>query len=116
MGGLPIQLLSAGARALASVPRPLLAKIHADRRLQFFNDHQALADKAAFKAYLEPLYKTAWSVFAKKPFAGTSAVLAYLSRYTHRVAISNRRLIAADDRTVTFKWKDYRAEGASGVS
>ncbi|MGI9499839.1 MAG: IS91 family transposase [Geminicoccaceae bacterium] len=89
-----------------------LKKAHADGRLQFFNDHQALADKAAFDAYLKPLYKTNFAVYAKEPFAGPKAVLAYLARYTHRVAISNRRLISTDDRTVTFKWKDYRAEGS----
>ena len=106
---LPVRVLSRLFRGL--ILRGL-KKAHADGRLQFFNDHQALADKAAFKAYLKPLYKTNWAVFAKEPFPGPKAVLAYLSRYTHRVAISNRRLISADDRTVTFTWKDYRAEGA----
>jgi len=76
------------------------------------SDHQALANKAAFDAYLEPLYQTDWAVYAKEPFAGPNAVLAYLSRYTHRVAISNRRLISFDDQALTFTWKDYRAEGA----
>ncbi len=89
-----------------------LKKAHADGRLKFFNDHQALADKTAFNAYLKPLYKTNWAIHAKEPFAGPKAVLAYLSRYTHRVAIANSRLISVDDKTVTFTWKDYRAEGA----
>jgi Zn finger protein HypA/HybF involved in hydrogenase expression len=103
-------------RALSRLFRGLILKglkqAHADGRLQFFNDHQALADEAAFHEYLKPLYKTDWSVFAKEPFAGPKAVLAYLSRYTHRVAIANRRLISIDDDKVTFTWKDYRAEGA----
>jgi Putative transposase/Transposase zinc-binding domain len=89
-----------------------LKKAHADGRLQFFNDHQNLAEKAAFDAYLKPLYKTDWVVYAKEPFAGPKAVLAYLARYTHRVAISNRRLISVDDKAVTFTWKNYRVEGA----
>ena len=65
----------------------------------------------AFKAYLAPLHKSDWVVYAKRPFGGPQAVLAYLSRYTHRVAISNRRLVAADDGGVSFRWKDYRIEG-----
>jgi hypothetical protein len=114
-----------------------LKQAHADDRLRFFNDHQALADGGAFNAYLEPLYETDFAVHAKEPFAGPKAVLAYLSRYTHRVAIANRRLISVNDipacsriaakvgpampalrsfapadRAVTFTWKDYRAEEA----
>ena len=77
----------------------------------FFGDHAQLAEPAAFAAYLAPLRKTEWVVYAKRPFGGPQAVLAYLSRYTHRVAIANSRLIAFDDNGVTFKWKDYRAKG-----
>src|SRR6202521_4047754 len=80
-------------------------------RLKFFGDHAALAAAQAFAAYLAPLRKTEWVVYAKKPFGGPQEVLAYLSRYTHRVAIANSRLIACDHNGVTFKWKDYRAEG-----
>jgi hypothetical protein len=80
-------------------------------RLKFFGDCQHLADPLAFKAYLGPLWDTAWFVYAKRPFAGPEQVLAYLSRYTHRVAISNSRLISADPTGVTFKYKDYRIEG-----
>ncbi len=69
-----------------------------------------LAERDAFAAYLAPLRKIEWVVYAKRPFAGPETVLAYLSRYTHRVAISNSRLIALDDNAVTFKWKDYRAK------
>jgi hypothetical protein len=64
-----------------------------------------------FAQWLVPLRKTEWVVYAKRPFAGPQAVLAYLSRYTHRVAISNWRLVAFDERSVTFRWKDYRAKG-----
>jgi hypothetical protein len=106
---LPVRVLSRLFRGLILKG---LKKAHADGRLKFFNDHQALADKAAFNAYLKPLYKTNWAIHAKEPFAGPKAVLAYLSRYTHRVAIANSRLISIDDKTVTFTWKNYRAEGA----
>ena len=88
-----------------------LVAAHAAGRLQFFGEHAHLADKAAFTAFLAPLRRTKWYVYAKRPFAGPEAVLAYLSRYTHRVAISNSRLIAADANGVTFKYKDYRIEG-----
>jgi hypothetical protein len=88
----------------------LLAAHHAGR-LQFFGDHAHLAGKAAFKAYLAPLHRTKWFVYSKQPFAGPEQVLAYLSRYTHRVAISNSRLITADATGVTFSCKDYRIEG-----
>ena len=80
-------------------------------RLQFFGDHAALADREALTAHLAPLRNTEWVVYSKRPFGGPQAVLAYLSRYTHRVAIANNRLIARDDNGVTFKWKDYRAKG-----
>jgi hypothetical protein len=69
----------------------MLKAAHQAGRLQFFGDHARLADKAAFKAWLEPLYDTNWHVHAKRPFAEPGAVLAYLARYTHRVAISNSR-------------------------
>lgn len=81
--------------------------------LQFFGEHQALAEASTFTDWLKPLRKTEWVVYAKRPFAGPAAVLAYLSRYTHRVAIANSRLIALDEGKVTFKWKDYRSKGRS---
>jgi hypothetical protein len=87
-----------------------LAAAHAAGRLRFLGDHTPLADHHAFAAYLAPLRKVEWVVYAKRPFAGPQAVLAYLSRYTHRVAIANSRLIAFDDNRVTFRWKDYRAK------
>jgi hypothetical protein len=89
----------------------MLKAAHAEGRLEFFGPHAALADKAAFKSYLEPLYDTQWHVYAKRPFAGPEQVLAYLARYTHRVAISNKRLIGMDEKGVTFTFKDYRIEG-----
>ncbi len=89
----------------------MLIAAHAAGRLQFFGDHAQLAERHAFTAYLAPLRRIEWVVYSKRPFGGPEAVLAYLSRYTHRVAISNRRLIAFDATRVSFKWKDYRAEG-----
>ena len=80
-------------------------------RLEFFADQAALAEPAVFKAHLAALRKIEWVVYAKPPFGGPDAVLAYLSRYTHRIAIANSRLVAFDGERVTFKWKDYRAKG-----
>ena len=88
-----------------------LHQAHRDGRLQFFGEYAALADTRAFAQWLAPLREVEWVVYAKRPFAGPAAVLAYLSRYTHRVAISNLRLLALDERGVTFRWKDYRATG-----
>lgn len=87
-----------------------LQRVHEAGKLQFFGEHAALAEAKAFKAWLAPLRQCEWVVYAKRPFAGPQAVLAYLSRYTHRVAISNSRLIALDEHGVTFRWKDYRVK------
>jgi hypothetical protein len=89
----------------------MLKAAHEAGHLQFFGPHAELADRRAFKAWLEPLYGTNWHVYAKRPFAGPEQVLAYLARYTHRVAISNKRLIEADATGVTFTFKDYRIAG-----
>jgi hypothetical protein len=105
---LPVRVLSRLFRRLF-LDRLLAA--HAAGRLKFFGAHAALADAQAFTAYLAPSRKAEWVVYAKKPFGGPQAVLAYLSRYTHRVAIANSRLIACDRNGVTFRWKDYRREG-----
>ena len=105
---LPVRVLSRLFRRLF-LERLLAA--HQAGRLKFFGDHAALADPQAFAAYLAPLRRAEWVVYAKRPFGGPQAVLAYLSRYTHRVAIANSRLIACDHASVTFRWKDYRAEG-----
>jgi hypothetical protein len=105
---LTVEVLSALFRRLFL---QMLVAAHHAGRLQFFGDHVRLADKAAFKAYLAPLRKIDWVVYAKEPFAGPKQVLRYLSRYTHRIAISNRRLLSADQSGVTFKYKDYRIDG-----
>jgi hypothetical protein len=103
-------------RVLAKLFRRLflanLQQLHATGRLQFFGDHIGLRDRRAFLCHLMPLRKKRWVVYSKQLFSGPQAVLAYLSRYTHRVAISNRRLIALDETGVTFRYKDYRRDGA----
>ena len=90
-----------------------LIKAHGEGRLNFYGRHAGLTDRAAFNAFLKPPRKAEWYVYIKDPFAGPEAVLAYLSRYTHRVAISNRRIIKADATGVTFRYKDYRADGTA---
>jgi putative transposase/transposase-like zinc-binding protein len=104
---LPVRVLS---RLFRRLFLEKLVATHDAGRLQFFGDHAQLAGRYAFAAYLAPLRKAEWVVYAKRPFGGPEAVLAYLSRYTHRVAIANSRLIALDDTGVTFKWKNYRAK------
>lgn len=88
-----------------------LDQAHRRGRLRFFAEYAALTGRQAFADWLAPLRHGEWVVYAKRPFAGPEAVLAYLSRYTHRVAISNSRLVAMDEHGVTFRWKDYRARG-----
>ena len=105
---LPVRVLS---RLFRRLSLEALAGLHEAGRLAFFGDLAPLADKRAFDAALAPLRRSEWVVYAKRPFAGPQAVLAYLARYTHRVAISNSRLIALDEAGVTFKWKDYRIKG-----
>jgi hypothetical protein len=105
---LPVRVLS---RLFRRLFLEKLAAAHEAGHLRFFNDLSRLQDRGAFADHLAPLRKIEWVVYAKRPFAGPEAVLAYLSRYTHRVAISNSRLIAFDGKRVAFKWKDYRASG-----
>ncbi len=105
---LPVRVLSRLFRRLFLEG---LAGLHKAGRLAFFGDIAPLADASAFDAALAPLRRSEWVIYAKRPFAGPKAVLAYLARYTHRVAISNSRLIRIDDKGVTFRWKDYRARG-----
>jgi hypothetical protein len=88
-----------------------LIALHDAGRLAFFGKMTGLGDRRAFLRHLSPVRKKRWVVYAKPPFAGPEAVLAYLSRYTHRVAISNRRLIGFDEAGVTFRYKDYRRNG-----
>ena len=88
-----------------------LALAHLGGKLQFFGECAGLADPAVFAEWLASLREVEWVVYAKRPFAGPAAVLAYLSRYTHRVAISNQRLLSMNESGITFRWKDYRAKG-----
>ena len=87
-----------------------LAALHDAGELRFTEAHAGLAKRRAFLEYLKPLRRTRWFVYAKRPFAGRKAVLAYLSRYTHCVAISNRQLLSADAASVTFRVKHYRRD------
>ena len=105
---LPVRVLSRLFRRLVI---EMLIAAHTNGKLSFYGAHAGLADAAAFAAFLVPLKRCEWVVYSKKPFGGPQAVLAYLSRYTHRIAISNRRLVAADAHSVTFNYKDYRVEG-----
>jgi hypothetical protein len=104
---LPVRVLS---RLFRRLFLDKLAAAHAAGRLTFFGDHVGLADAKTFTAYLAPLANSELVVYSKRPF---KEVLRYLARYTHRVAIANSRLIACDDTSVTFRWKDYRIEGAT---
>jgi Putative transposase/Transposase zinc-binding domain len=105
---LPVRVLSQLYRRLFL---EMLIAAHKADRLQFFNGHAALADFKTFAAWVSALRQIEWVTYAKRPFGGPEPVLAYLSRYTHRIAISNRRLVAWDDTGVTFKCKDYRLQG-----
>lgn len=105
---LPVRVLS---RLFRRLFLQSLEAMHAASELQFFAELSALNHASAFRAYLAPLRKTEWVVYAKKPFAGPQQVLAYLARYTHRVAIANSRLLDLDDSHVSFRWKDYRENG-----
>jgi hypothetical protein len=105
---LPVRVLSRLFRRLFLEG---LAALHHAGGLAFFGDLAALADEDAFEAAIAPVRRAEWVVYTKRPFAGPEAVLAYLSRYTHRVAISNNRLLGFADGKVTFRWKDYRARG-----
>ena len=114
LGGLPAGVLPVGLRVLSRLFRRRFLE-----ELQRLHDSGALVLRRArdagrrrgLQAWLAPLRQCEWVVYAKRPSAGPQAVLVYLSRYTHRVAISNSRLLAMDERGVTFRWKDYRAKG-----
>jgi hypothetical protein len=107
---LPVLVLS---RLFRRVMLEKLAAARAAGELAFFSNFAPLADAGAFARFVKPLRRKRWFVYAKEPFAGPKQVLAYLSRYTHRVAISNSRLLATDGRTVTFRVKNYRVDGAA---
>jgi hypothetical protein len=106
---LPVRVLSKLFRRLFLTR---MLDLYAAGELAFFGNHTALTDRRVFLRLIVRLRTKNWVVYAKPPFAGPAAVLAYLSRYTHRVAISNRRLISLDERGVTFRYKDYRRDGA----
>jgi Putative transposase/Transposase zinc-binding domain len=106
---LPVRVLSKLFRRLFLTQ---LLELHAAGRLAFFGGHAGLREERAFTHLIARLRKKNWVVYARPPFGGPEAVLAYLSRYTHRVAISNRRLISLDESGVTFRYKDYRRDGA----
>ena len=105
---LPVRVLS---RLFRRLFLEQLTAVYQDNHLQFFGQYAALTDPEAFTEFIHPLTKLDWVVYAKRPFHGPEAVLHYLARYTHRVAISNSRLIAYDQHGVTFKYKDYRQKG-----
>ena len=105
---LPVRVLGALFRRLFLTR---LMALHQSGRLAFFGHLAPLADARAFRRHVSPVRKKRWVVYAKPPFGGPEAVLAYLSRYTHRVAISNRRLLAFDGQGVTLRYKDYRRDG-----
>jgi len=103
---LPVRVLS---RLFRRLFLEKLAAAHARGRLDFFGNLAHLAAPEAFTGHLAPLRRAEWVVYAKPPFGGPAAVLAYLARYTHRTAIANSRLVSMDDHAVRFRWKDYRA-------
>jgi hypothetical protein len=105
---LPVRVLS---RLFRRLMLQRLAKAHAQGALHFFDDHVELNGIEAFRAFLRPLHRAEWVVYSKPPFAGPDQVLSYLARYTHRVAIANSRLVAFDGARISFKYKDYRANG-----
>ncbi|PNQ04147.1 IS91 family transposase, partial [Sphingobium sp. SA916] len=106
---LPIPVLS---RLFRRLFLERLQAAHTARHLQFFGTLEHLSDSRAFADALRPLRKTSWVVYAKPPFGSPGHVLAYLGRYTHRVAIANSRLVSMIDATVTFRWRDYRHDNA----
>jgi Putative transposase len=109
---LPVRVLSRLFRRLFT---ERLMALHGAGELQFFGNLACLATARAFNAYLAPLRKCEWVVYAKHPFAGPGQVLSYLARYTHRVAISNGRILSLSDAKVSFRWKDYRQDGKAKV-
>lgn len=110
---LPVRVLS---RRFRHVFLSRLLQLHAAGKLRFFGTLAPLADSAAFTTHLAPLRRTEWVVYAKPPFGGPRAVLAYLARYTHRVAISASRLVAMGPHSVSFRYKDYRTATATGTA
>ena len=106
---LPVRVLSRLYRRLFLVK---LTQAYQLNKLQFFAEQQVLKEEKHFMDWIKSLSQIEWVVYAKRPFAGPATVLAYLSRYTHRVAIANSRLLSMDERGITFRWKDYRRKNA----
>lgn len=104
---LPVRVLS---RLFRRLFLEQLEKAYRAGQLQFYSDLKPLQDPATFARYLDPCRETEWVVYAKPPFGGPQHVLEYLGRYTHRVAISNQRLVSMQDGEVSFRWKDYKQE------
>ena len=104
---LPVRVLS---RLFRRLYLEGLREAYEQNKLLFFGDCLPIKDEKTFLAWLNKQRKVDWVVYAKRPFAGPQAVLAYLSRYTHRVAIANSRLVTMDKQTVSFKWKNYRVK------
>jgi hypothetical protein len=109
---LPVRVLS---RLFRRLFLQSLRAAHHTGELPFYSSLVGLEDRQAFDRYLAPMQRSEWVVYAKRPFAGSSQVLAYLARYTHRVAISNSRLISLADGQVRFRWKDYRQAARAKV-
>jgi len=106
---LPVRVLSRLYRRLFLEK---LTQAYQLNQLQFFAEQQAIKEEKPFMDWVKSLSQIEWVVYAKRPFAGPAAVLAYLSRYTHRIAIANSRLLSMDEQGITFKWKDYRRKKA----
>jgi hypothetical protein len=109
---LPVRVLS---RLFRGLFLHHLEKAFAAGKLHFFNAQRHFQEPAVFRRYLAPLFAADWVVYAKRPFAGPAQVLEYVGRYTHRVAISNNRLLSMGDRQVRFRWKDYRDENRQKI-
>jgi len=109
---LPVRVLSRRFRTLFLAE---LERAFRKRRLRLSGPLAPLADAAAFERFLKPLRSKQWVVYSKRPFAGPERVLAYLARYTHRIAISNHRLLSIDNGKVRFQWRDYRQQGRQKV-
>jgi len=105
---LPVRVLS---RLFRRLFLEQLIEAYRDGKLSFYGDHVDLSNTATFEQHLQPTRRIEWVVYAKRPFAGPESVLNYLSRYTHRIAIANSRLLSANQESVTFKWTDYRIKG-----
>jgi hypothetical protein len=113
--GLPPRRSSSCLSAFSAVSSAALRQFLLEDKLQFHGSLEQLADPKRFRKFLRQLFTKEWVVYAKPPFDGAEHVLQYLARYTHRVAISNHRLVAFKDDHVSFRWKDYAADSKQKV-